>query len=122
MTASLTRRLREQRSRVLVRSWDYRQRAHARGVWLRLRRVLADAREAYGIPPDEARRLVVEGYPQEPVGQELQPAKLIVFVPARRIAEIRGARSLALGLGAELLGAECLALVRFETDGSSAGP
>ena len=47
MTEAVERRLRQLRSRVLVRAWDYRQRNHARGVWFRLRRVLAEASQAY---------------------------------------------------------------------------
>ena len=46
MTAVQERRLREFRSRMLVRAFDHRQRRHAR-VWFRLRRVLTFASEAY---------------------------------------------------------------------------
>jgi hypothetical protein len=115
MSERLERRLRELRSRVLVRSWGYRQRRHAGGVWFRLRRVLAAASEAYAIPPDEARRLVVEGARPEPVGQELDPPRLVLFVPADRVAGIPSARPLAVRLSAELLSTECLALVPFAT-------
>ena len=102
------------RSRLLVRSWEYRQRRHAHGVWFRLRRVLADARESYVIPAEEAERLVAEGHRLEPVGDELAPAKRILFIPADRIARIGSARPVAVRLSAELLAAECLALVPFE--------
>ena len=51
MTAVQERRLREFRSRILVRAFDYQQRRHARDVWFRFRRVLAFAREAYSILP-----------------------------------------------------------------------
>lgn len=114
MTASLVRRLRQQRSRVAVRSWDYRQRRHARGVWFRLRRVLADAREAHAIPRDEALKLIAEGYPAEPVGHELEPPKLILFVPADRVGRIASGQPLPVRLGADLLQAECIALTPFE--------
>jgi len=113
MTASMERRLRELRSRVLVRAWDYRQRRHARGVWFRFRRVLAAASEVYAIPPDEAQRLVAEGHRPERVGLELEPPRLLLFVPAGRVAQIASARPLAVRLSAELLSAECLALVPF---------
>lgn len=116
MTASMERRLREQRSRVLVRSWDYRQRRHARGVWARFRRALAGAREVYALPPDEAERLVAEGCRPEPVGLELEPARLLLVVPAERVARIPAARPLAVRLGAELLAEGCLALVPFEPE------
>ena len=57
MIASLERRARTYRSRMLIRAWDYRQRDHARGVWLRLRRVLADASHAYIVSGPDADRL-----------------------------------------------------------------
>lgn len=115
MTPSFERRLRQQRSRVLVRSWEYRQRRHARGVWFRLRRVLADAREAYAVTPEQAQELVREGHKPEPVGQELDPPKVIVFAPAERVARLASARPLAVRLTDGLMRAECLALVPFES-------
>jgi hypothetical protein len=113
--ASLERRLRQMRSRLAVRSWEYRQRRHARGVWFRLRRVLADACEAYVIPPQEAEQLVAAGHTPQPVGDELAPPKRILFVPADRVARIASARPVAVRLSAELLAADCLALVPFDT-------
>ncbi|HEX9203904.1 MAG TPA: hypothetical protein VF964_08070 [Vicinamibacteria bacterium] len=115
MTSSLERRLRQLRSRVLVRSWEYRQRRHARGVWFRLRRVLSDASEAHTVAPEEARELVREGHMPEPVGQDLQPPKLIVFAPAARVARLASAHPLAVRLSADLLLAECLVLIPFAT-------
>jgi hypothetical protein len=100
------RRLREFRSRILIRAWDYRQRRHARGVWFRFR--LALARQ-------EALKLIAEGVQPEPVGQELEPQRLILFVPAERVATIADARPLAVRLDAELLAAECLVLTPFES-------
>jgi len=116
MTPAQERRLREVRSRVLVRTFDHRQRGHARGVWFRLRRVLAFASEAYVIPAHEAKRLIAEGYRPEPVGQELEPPRVILLVPRERVAGIASARSLAVRLSAEMLSAECLALVPFEAE------
>lgn len=118
MTASQERRLRERRSRLLVRDWDYRQRDLARGVWFRLRRVLADAGEAFVISRAQAERLSAEGSLVEPVGLELQPPRLILFTSAERVSRLEGARELPVRLSAELLAAEGLALVRF----GSAGP
>ena len=111
---TLEQRARQFRSRILVRSWEYRQRHHARGVWFRLRRVLTDAREAYAVAREDAETLVAEGHRPEPVGQELQPPKLIVFAPAALIERIASARPLEVRLSAELLAAECLVLVPFE--------
>lgn len=120
MTPSVERRLRELRSRVLVRSWDYRQRRHARGVWFRLRRLLADAREAHVIPREEALKLIAEGHRPEPVGQELDPPRLILFVPGERLARIALARPVPVRLEAELLAAECLALTPFDAPAGEA--
>ncbi len=118
----LERRLRQLRSRVLVRSWDYRQRRHARGAWYGLRRLLADANEAYAITRHEAEALVAEGHRAEPVGRELEPPKLIVFVPAARVARIASARPLVVRLSVDLILAEGLALVPFETEVLSRTP
>jgi hypothetical protein len=107
------RRLREMRSRVLVRDFEYRQRRHARGAWFRLRRALALAKEAYVLPREGAERLLDEGYPADPVGRELEPPRTIVLVPPERAARLAGARPVAVRLTADLLGAEGLALVPF---------
>ena len=113
MSRRLERRLRQVRSRVAVRAWAYRQRHHAKGMWLRLRRVLAEAQSAYVIAGSEAEKLVAEGFRPEPVGTELQPPKVILFVPAERAAQIAGAREIPVRLGAALLEAPALALIRF---------
>jgi len=112
VTAVQERRLREQRSRVLVRAFDYRRRRHARGVWFRPRRALAFASEAYVLPRDEAERLIAEGHEREPVGRELEPPRVILYVARERVAAIAS----AVRLSAELLSAECLALVLFEAE------
>ena len=113
MTVLQERRLRELRSRVLVRAFDYRQRRHARGVWFRLRRALTLAEAAYALPRQEAERLLAEGHYRDPVGQELQPPRIVLVVPGERVASIASARTLAVRLSVELLSAECLALVPF---------
>lgn len=120
MTTVQERRLRDLRSRVLVRAFDHRQRRHARGVWFRLRRVLAFAREAYALPRDEAEQLMAEGHVPDPVGRELEPPRIVLFVPAERVARIASARPLTVRLTADLLSAECLALVPFPTGPSTA--
>jgi hypothetical protein len=117
MSPTFERRIREHRARMLVRSLDYRQRRHARGVWFRLRRVLAEAGAAFVIPEDEARTLIAEGHRPEPVGQELEPPKLIVMASSGRIARIASAQPVPMRLGGELLTATCLALTPFETTG-----
>jgi hypothetical protein len=101
---------------MLVRAFDHRQRRHARGVWFRLRRVLTFASEAYALPRDEGERLIAEGHQPEPVGHELAPPRLILFVPRERVTRTASARPLAVRLSAEVLSTECLALVPFGTE------
>jgi hypothetical protein len=120
VTAVQERRLRELHARILVRAFEHRQRRHARGVWFRLRRALTFAKEAYALPPDEAKRLVAEGHRPEPVGRQLEPSRVILFVPEERVARIASARRLAVRLSAEMLSAECLALVPFEAGADAA--
>jgi hypothetical protein len=110
----LNRRLRDQRARVLIRSFGYRQRHHAHGVWFSFRRVLAGAAAAYVISEDDATTLAAEGCHVEPVGRQLQPPKLIVSVPPGRMARVASARPVPVRLGGELLAAACLGLVPFE--------
>lgn len=106
--------MRETRSRLLVRAFDYRQRRHARGVWYRLRRLLTLAREAYALPRAAAEQLEAEGYRPEAVGRELEPQRLIMQVPVERLSRIASAKRLDVRLSAELLSAEALGLVPFE--------
>ena len=113
MTRVLEQRVEALRRRVTVRSWEYRQRHHARGAWFRLRRALADARAAFEIPPEEADRLIAEGHKVEPVGEAFEPRKVILVVPAGRMAGVRGARPVPLRLGPDVLQARHLALTPF---------
>ncbi len=113
MTSVLERRVEALRRRVLVRSWEYRQRHHSRGAWFRLRRALADASAAFEIPGEEAHRLIAEGHKVEPVGAAFEPPKVILIVPADRMTRVPGARPVPLRLGADLLQARYLALTPF---------
>lgn len=60
-------------TRAAVRSWSYRQRNLAAGVWFRLRRVLADAKAAYVISEEQARELMAEGHVPLTCGDEVAP-------------------------------------------------
>jgi hypothetical protein len=110
---ALHRRARAIRARALVRQWEYRQRDLAKGVWYRFRRALVDAAEAYAIPSEEAERLRREGHVALPVGDELEPPKVMFFVSPARLAEIEGRQRIPLHLDDRLLGARYVALVRF---------
>jgi len=114
VTRALNQRVSEFRARVLVRSWEYRQRHHARGVWFRLRRVLAEASAAFVVSAEDAAALAAEGYRLEPVGQALEPQKWILFVPAERVARMASARPIPVRLSRELLEAQHLVLTPFD--------
>ncbi len=111
--ADRERRARGVRSRAATRAWEYRQRHHAGGTWHRLRLLLAEARECWLIPEQEAERLLREGFVPDPVGHELEPPKEIFVLPADRIVRLTERREVRVGLSAELLAARYLALVPF---------
>jgi hypothetical protein len=102
------------RTRAAVRSWQYRQRHLASGVWFRLRRVLADARAAYVISQADAARLIAEGYRPEPCGCEIAPEKTILFVSEAQLASLNAPRPIRVGLDPEFLAATAVALVPFD--------
>lgn len=114
MSATLERRVRQYRSRMLIRAFDYRQRHHAGGVWFRLRRLLAGTSQAYVVSENEAAQLRQEGFRLEPVGGEVDPPKVIVVAPAPRVAALASAKEVPVCLGGELLSASCLVLVPFD--------
>lgn len=107
-------RVRRYRQRALVRAWQYRQRHHAHGVWFRLRRLLAGSSAAHEISAPDAEALLGEGYLRHSVGDELAPRRVLLVVPAERVARIESARPVPVRIGQALLAAECLALTPFE--------
>jgi hypothetical protein len=113
MRVDLEKRARRARARAAIKRWEYRQRDLAMGVWFQLRRVLADAREAYAISRADAELLIKDGSHSEPVGARLEPPKVFIFVTPERLATIASRRSIPVRLGRELLDADALALVRF---------
>ena len=107
MSAPLERRVRQYRSRMLIRAFDYRPRHHAAGVWFRLRRLLAGTSQAYVVSENDADELRQEGFRVEPVGREVDPPKTIVIAPAQRVAALASARAVPVTLGSEFLSATC---------------
>ena len=112
------RRIRAARARATIRAWEYRQRRHAKGTWFRLRRALADAREAYVLTPAAARELLDDGARSLAVGAELEPPRTLLLVDAQTATRIAGARRIPVRLSAELLAAPALALVPFDPTAS----
>jgi hypothetical protein len=111
---SLEARAEAMRARLRVRAWETRQLQGSKGTWYRLSRMLARAREAYVIDESAMEELLREGYTQEPVGDELEPKRAYVFVPAERVASVASRHPIAVRLSADLLGAPKLMLVAFE--------
>lgn len=109
----LERRARAVRARAAVRSWQYRQRHHAAGVWFRLRLVLTRAREAVVLSDDEARLLVAEGYRPHAAGAEMSPPKILLEVDEARVRRLSPRPRLPLALGPEFFAARAIALVPF---------
>lgn len=114
MIEALHRRARRIRQRAAVRQWEYRQRRHAKGVWVRLTRLLADMSHAWEIDKTFADRLVAEGCTVESVGLEIEPPKTLIVIPETRPDPSDAeARPLPVNLGAELLAARYVVLRRF---------
>lgn len=114
MTEKLEQRLREFRSRVAIRAWEYRQRDHAKGVWYRVRRVLCDTEHLFVISADLAKALIAGGLVAEPCFLELEPPKTFLFVPAERLTITADVRKIPVNMGEEWLAARFLAGVPFE--------
>ena len=112
--ARLRRRAAEVRARALTRHWEYRQRHHSKGVWFRLRRVLAETRGAFVISEGDARKLLDEGFRKEPIGTALFPQKTLIVVPPERAELIAERTAFPVRLGAEFLAARFLALVFWD--------
>jgi hypothetical protein len=82
-------RLRKIHERKLVLAWEYRQRAHSKGTWFRLRRALADAKEAWEIGESDAEELVERGVEPLGVGSELEPPKRLFVTTAELLETLR---------------------------------
>jgi hypothetical protein len=114
MSEVLERRARRVRARASVRQWEYRQRRHAKGVWVRLARLLADASHAWEIDGATANQLVAEGCQVESVGLELEPEKTLIVLSSKHPDPAGvGIRPIPVNVGAELLAARHVALRRF---------
>ena len=109
----LEQRAKAAKAQALVRSWKYRQREAAGGVWFELRRLLANAERAFALNDDDARKLLDRGARLEPVGVRIEPRKNIIFVGRQDLQRIMGAKEIPVGLGSEFLDARNVALVPF---------
>jgi hypothetical protein len=113
MSALLHARARRIREQALIRAFHYRQRNHASGAWVRLRRLLTDADEAWLITTDDAELLRAEGLVPDPVGFDLEPPRRIFFVRREQLERLPGRRQVPVRLSREFLEAKAVALVPF---------
>lgn len=107
-------RIRKLKQRLAVRAWEYRQRHTSKGVWDRLRRLLALTERAFELDTERAEHLIASGHAPHPVGAELEPARRYFILSASEATAVADQRELAVRLDAELLAAADVALVRFE--------
>jgi hypothetical protein len=112
MTDRLQRRARQVRQRRAVLAWEYRQRDLSKGVWFRLRRVLADAESAWAVSDADADALCAVPLRPLAVGEALQPPKRMFWVASARLEKLGSRRELAVRLSGELLATPNLVLVR----------
>jgi hypothetical protein len=89
-------------------------RLDARGVWVRLARLLAGSAAVWAIPCEAVAELETEGFSRTAVGAELDPPRTMLIVPAERVAHLAGARQLEVRVSAELLATPSIALVPFD--------
>lgn len=107
-------RIRKMKQRQAVRAWEYRQRRASKGVWDRLRAVLARSERAYALDEDAKAALRSLGVRPHPVGGELQPVREYYVLPATEGRRVASLPELQVGLGAAFLDAPRVALVYFE--------
>jgi hypothetical protein len=65
------------------------------------------------VSPEEADKLVAEGFEPDPVGAELAPPKRLLVVPRQRADTLASGRTVQVRLGVELLQARDIVLVPF---------
>jgi len=115
VNATLVARAQEVRKRWLVRSWEYRRRAGSGGVWRRLARALAGARDVYVIDSADAARLEQAGVAPIEVGFELHPHKRLFVIDDARLGSLSSARSIDVRISAEFLASPQLAFLPFDS-------
>lgn len=116
MRESMARALKEHKKRVMIRAWEFRQLAHAKGAWVRLRHALAMSEAVYAIDDEAAQVLEQRGFAPLPVGSEFSPPKRLYRVDAAQLASELARRPLHVRLDAALLAERNLVLVPWPPD------
>jgi hypothetical protein len=66
-----------------LRKWEHRQRRYARGAWFRLRRILAEAQEAFVLDATDGTRLLEWDFVDETRGRRARAAEKAYFRVSR---------------------------------------
>lgn len=114
MSAALHERTARVRARVAVRRWELRQQSHAKGVWYRLRRLLAGSARVFSVSDADMQVLLARHAEPHPAGLELHPERIIVAVTLEESSALPSAREHRVALSAELLAARNWVIVPFE--------
>jgi hypothetical protein len=113
VNARLHERARQVRARTLVRRWELRQQAHAKGTWYRLRRLLAGAERVFVVSDADLEQLLAAGHALHAVSAQLHPQRRITSATAGEVERLPSARETPVRLAAELLGERNWVLVPF---------
>jgi hypothetical protein len=114
MTDALHKRASRVRAQVIVQRWELRQQSHAKGVWFRLRRLLAGSDKVFSISDADMEALLTQERLPHPVGLELHPQRIIVAVTPEELSSLPSAREHRVALCAELLAARNWVVVPFD--------
>lgn len=114
MSEALRERASKVRAQVTVRRWELRQQSHAKGVWYRLRRLLAGSARVFSVSDADMQALLAEPRQPHPAGLELHPQRFIVAVAPEELSSLPSAREHRVALGAELLAARNWVVVPFD--------
>lgn len=106
-------RIRKMKQRLAVRAWEYRQRDTSKGVWDRLRALLALSEHALALDEAEVDALLRAGHAPHRVGAQLAPARRYFVLTPADASAIARSREIPLRLDTAFLAEPRVALVLF---------
>ena len=106
-------RIRKMKQRLAVRAWEYRQRNTSKGVWARLRGILALSERAIAVDEETAAALEASGHRPHPIGAQLEPPRRYFVLPPGEATSLSG-RTIPVRLDTSFLNEPRVALVRFD--------
>lgn len=106
-------RIRKMKQRLVVRAWEYRQRNTSKGVWDRLRAVLALTERAFALDEPDVATLMAAGHVPHVVGAQLAPARAHFVLTSDEASMLTRKREIPVRLDLAFLAEPRVALVRF---------